>query len=301
MFDVIIVGGGPAGLTAALYASRAGLSALVLERFSPGGQAAATFRIENYPGFKDVSGLELAEEFEKQARAAGAKIVLEEAVELGLSGKIKKVKTRNNTYEAKAVILALGSDYKKLGVPGEVEFTGHGVSYCATCDGNFFKGRDVAVVGGGNTAVSDAVELARICRRVTLIHRHGNLGAEAALTRRLLPLENVAVLYNCEVKEILGADKVERVRLRGSESGEESELATSAVFVAVGLRPNSDIINDGIEKHGGFIAADEEGATGIDGVFVAGDLREKKLHQIVTAIADGANAAYLAQNYLQSL
>ena len=299
MFDVIIIGGGPAGLTAAIYTARAGLSARVLEKLSPGGQAAATFRIENYPGFRNISGMDLANDLAEHARAAGAGIVMEEATGLELSGDIKRIRTGTGQYEAKAVVLALGSRYRKLEVPGEAELTGHGVSYCATCDGNFFRDRDVAVVGGGNTAVGDAVQLAKICRHVILIHRRDELRADYTLRRQLAALPNVTVRYGEQVEEILGSQRVERLRLKGRESGEIHDVDVSGIFVAIGMQPNSEIIREDILLPGGFVRADENGVTALPGVFAAGDLREKRLHQIVTALSDGANAAYSAQLYLQ--
>ena len=299
MFDVIIIGGGPAGLTAAIYTARAGLSSRVLERLSPGGQAAFTFRIENYPGFRNISGTELADDLAGHARAAGAEIVIEEAAGLELSGDIKRIRTDSGQYEARAVILAQGARHRELGIPGEKERTGRGVSYCATCDGNFFRNREVAVVGGGNTAVGDAVQLAKICRHVTLIHRRDGLRADYSLRRQLSALPNVTVLYSRQVEEILGPGRVESLRLKDLKSGEIHALEVSGIFVAIGMQPNSEQIPKDILLPGGFVRADENGITSLPGVFAAGDLREKRLHQIVTALADGANAAYSAQLYLQ--
>lgn len=299
MFDVIIIGGGPAGLIAAIYTARAGLSTLVLERLAVGGQAAYTYQIENYPGFKNISGMELAEDFEKHTKAAGTEIKIEEAIELDLTANIKIVKTRSNRYEAKSVILAQGSQHKKLSVPGEEELAGHGVSYCATCDGNFFRNRAVAVVGGGNTAIGDAIQLANICRHVTLIHRRETFSAMVPLKKQLLALSNVTVLYNHEVLQIIGSNKVEKLQLKNLKTGEMDFITVDGIFVAVGMKPNSEIIKDQLLLSNGYVKADENGVTPIPGVFVAGDLREKVLHQIVTALSDGANAAYSAQLYLQ--
>lgn len=300
MFDVIIVGGGPAGLTSAIYTSRAGLSTLVVEQMSLGGQAALTYQIDNYPGFKNISGAELASDFEAHVRDAGAKVVMEEVTGLRLDGECKTVTTPSGQYEAKAVILALGSDRKKLGIPGEEEFSGRGVSYCATCDGNFFRNRNVAVVGGGNTAVEYAVELSELCRQVTLIYHGEQLSAMYSLKKQLSDRPNVTVLYRQEIQEILGSQKVERVRLKETRTGEESFLSLDGVFIAIGMKPNSGLIDGKILLPGGFIKADENGVTPIPGVFAAGDLRKKQLYQIVTAMSDGANAAYSAQRYLQN-
>jgi len=299
MFDVIVVGGGPAGLTSAIYTSRAGLSTLIVEKLSLGGQAALTYRIDNYPGFKNISGAELAADFASHVEASGVKTAMEEATALRLDGKYKTVVTGSNQYEAKALILALGSERRKLGVPGEEEFSGRGVSYCATCDGNFFRGKDVAVVGGGNTAAEYAAGLSEICRHVDLVYHGDRLSAMESLKKQIFGKPNVTVLYHREARRILGSQKVERLELEDTKSGERDDLPVDGVFIAVGMEPNSKMIDGNLLLSGGFIDADENGVTRIPGVFAAGDLRKKQLYQIVTAMSDGANAAYSAQLYLQ--
>lgn len=299
LWDVAVVGGGPAGLTAAIYASRAGLSVLVLEGLVPGGQAATTYQIENYPGFQNITGDQLAKEFTEHARASGAEILLEKAEKLELEGGTKAVRTAKNRYEAKTVILAQGARHRKLNVPGEDEFSGRGVSYCATCDGNFFRGRDVAVIGGGNTAVGDAVQLAKTCRHVTVVYHGDRLGAMPYLEKQMNGLPNITVLRRRETVEIQGNGRVERVRVRNLETGDTEDIPVGGVFVSVGMQPNAELVEGRLKLAKGFVEAGENGVTSLPGVFVAGDLRAKELHQIVTALSDGANAAYSAQLYLQ--
>lgn len=299
MFDVIIVGGGPAGLTAAIYTARAGLSTLVLEKTMLGGQTSLTYRIDNYPGFKDIYGAELAADFEEHVRDAGATVVLEEAVELELKGDVKAVRTARGRYEGRALILALGSGRKKLGIPGEEEFVGRGVSYCATCDGGFFKNKTVAVVGGGNTAISSAVGLAELCSQVFLLYHGEELSAMHSLTEQLEKHSNIKILTHREVEQILGSGQVKQLKVRNLETGGTELMNTDGIFIAIGMKPNSELLDRELLLPSGFIRSEETGVTPIPGVFAAGDLREKALYQIVTAMSDGANAAQSAQRYLQ--
>jgi thioredoxin reductase (NADPH) len=300
MYDVIIAGGGPAGLAAAIYTAHAGLSTVVFERMFLGGTAATTYRIDNYPGFKNISGQELADEFKTHAEAAGVLIKMEAVSAFKLDGKTKQIVTADGIYEAGSVILACGSDRRKLGIPGEEKFSGHGVSYCATCDGNFFRKREVAVVGGGNSAAGYAVELAAICAHVTLIYHGKELKAEYSLRKQLESLPDVTILYRHEVRKIEGDTAVHQLVLENLDTAELITLPAAGVFVAIGVKPNSELLPRELLTPDGFIEAPENGVTSIPGVFVAGDLRKKQLYQIVTALSDGANAAYSAQKYLQT-
>jgi thioredoxin reductase (NADPH) len=300
VYDVIIAGGGPAGLAAAIYMAHAEFSTILFERMALGGTAAATYRIDNYPGFKNISGQELADEFKAHAEDAGAIIKMENITGFKLDGDIKKVLTAQGTYDARTVILACGSDRKKLGISGEEEFAGHGVSYCATCDGNFFRKRDVAVVGGGNSAVSYAVELAAICSHVTLVYHGRELKAEYQLRKKLESLPDITVLYRHEVREIQGDTAVRRLVVEDIDTGMQNILAVAGIFVAIGIKPNSELLPPVLLDSDGFIQAPESGVTSLPGVFAAGDLRRKQLYQIVTALSDGANAAYSAGVYLHN-
>ncbi len=300
MHDVIIIGGGPAGLTAAIYAKRAGYTALLIEGGTPGGQAATTPDIENWPGSKSVAGPDFAMNLYEQSKALGTDVAFETVTGLADGGTHKTVTTPRNVYDARAVIIANGVRRRKLEVPGEETLAGRGVSYCATCDGNFFRGRTVAVIGGGNTALEDALFLANICPKVYLIHRRNEFKAEKHLTDALAEASNIECLMEHKVLEILGEDKVETISLEGPKG--QVSLPVSGVFAAVGLIPDNAPFSPPLELDAhGYIIAGEDTHTNVPGVFAAGDTRVKNLRQLVTAAADGAAAAHGAGLYLQQL
>lgn len=300
MKDVIIVGSGPAGLAAAIYAKRAGLDMLVVEKnYTSGGQVLTTYEVDNYPALPGINGFDLGMKMREHADGLGAEFVEAEVTEVVSEGAVKRVVTDNGTYEAAAVILAMGAHHAKLEVPGEEELSGMGVSYCATCDGAFFKDKDVAVVGGGDVAVEDAIFLARTSRKVYLIHRRDSLRAAKSLQEKLTVLPNVEMIWDSVAERILGNGQTEGLVLQNVKSGEEKELAVQGVFVAVGIRPNSgDICKEAAKDEKGYYIAGEDCATSVPGIFAAGDIRTKQLRQIVTATADGANAVAGVQNYL---
>lgn len=302
MYDVLILGGGPAGYTAALYCARAGLQACVLETFAPGGQMGTTDTIENYPGFPDgVSGFDLAQSMQKQAERFGAKTVLDSVETVDLKGSVKRVTGQSGeTYEAKTVILATGAAPRELGLPNEQSLRGKGVSYCATCDGMFYRGKDVIVVGGGNTAAADAIYLSKLCKSVTLVHRRDKLRASGEYKRPLASAQNIRIIWDSVVVAIEG-DPVTGVQLKNVKTGELQAVPCSGVFVAIGNVPNTSLLIDQVALTGnGYIDADEDTCTSIPGVFAAGDVRRKPLRQVVTAVADGAVAAHMAEEYLSS-
>ena len=292
MTDVIIIGAGAAGLTAAIYCTRAGLSALVFDKNMVGGQVSITNEIENFPAFEKITGSEFADRIYRQALQMGAQVEFDEVITCDLSGEIKTIVTSSGSYDCRAVILATGAQRRKLGCPGEEVFTGRGVSYCATCDGAFFKGKTAVVVGGGNTALEDALYLSGLCSRVTLIHRRDRFRGEKRLADRLMQKDNIHVIWNSAVSEILGERTVTGVRLKDTQTGEETDFETDAVFVAIGLDPDTGIFRNVLKlDSAGYIAAGEDCKTSLQGVFVAGDNRSKPLRQIITAAADGAVAA----------
>ena len=291
-YDVVIVGAGPGGLSAAIYARRAGLKTLVFERATEGGQITLTNMVEDYPGFSTISGEELAEKFVDHAREFGVKFANEEVMELSLQGDLKKIKTdMGNEYTAKVVIMATGSNPRKLGVPGENEFVNRGVSYCAVCDGSFFKGKEVVVIGGGDSAVEEGIYLSKIASKVRIIHRRDKLRAQKIVQERAFKIPNIEFIWDTVVTEIGGKDAVEYVTLKNVKSGETSKLETSGVFIYVGLVPNSELVKNVVDvDQNGFIFTDEHMETNVKGVYAVGDVRKTILRQVVTAAADGAIA-----------
>ncbi len=301
MHDLIIVGGGPAGLNAALYAARGGIDAILFEKMFAGGQMVNTSELDNYIGFPDgIGAVELAMNMETQAKNVGATIIYEEIIEMQLNGKIKRVITAKQSYEAKTIILCMGAQPRMLGVDGEERLRGKGVSYCATCDGALYKDKSVAVVGGGDTALEDALFLARYCERVYLIHRRDSFRGAKILADKVLECPNVELILNSVVDKIEGEDAVEKMALRNAETGELTELAVSGIFIAVGTKPNTGLVKGQLQLDNGYIDAAEDTKTSEAGVFAAGDIRKKPLRQVITAAADGAVAVYSAMKYLDT-
>lgn len=299
MYDLIIIGSGPAGLSAAVYGRRAGFSTLVIEK-NPmsGGQVLNTYEVDNYLGLPGINGFDMGMKFREHAEKMQAEFMEADVLGIEDMGDLKLVKTAEGDYEAKAVIIASGASHSHLGVPGEEELSGMGVSYCATCDGAFFRGKTVAVVGGGDVAVEDAIFLARACEKVYLIHRRDSLRAAQSLQNTMLALPNVEVCWNSVVESINGEGKVQSITLLHKNGGQENELAVQGVFIAVGIKPNSEsFITNIAADEKGYLIAGEDCTTSMPGVFAAGDIRTKKLRQIVTAVADGANAVEGIQEY----
>lgn len=333
-YDLVIVGSGPAGLAAAIYAQRARLNTLVIEKeMMSGGQVLSTYEVDNYPGLPGINGFDLGmklrqhadqleavfcedevegielvkaeeQQGEEQLQAAELREISDSmmsksaAEKTGNSAVMKRIIGKKDTYYGKTVIIASGAMHSKLGVPGEEEFGGMGVSYCATCDGAFFRKKVTAVVGGGDVAIEDAIFLARMCEQVYLIHRRDQLRGARSLQEKLFALDNVTVLWDTVVEEIRGDGKVNSLAVKNVKTQEQSELSVDGVFVAVGITPNSQPFSQLLTLDHGYIAADETCETGVPGVFAAGDVRKKQLRQIVTAVADGANAVTSAERYL---
>jgi len=299
-YDVVIIGGGPAGLTAGLYASRAKLSSLLVEKGLVGGQIANAERVENYPGFPEgISGVELGQLMHQQATKYGLKTLLAEVTGIELQGEQKVIRTTEGDFMAKVVIIAGGSERQKLGVPGEEEFVGKGVSYCATCDAAFFREQPVAVVGGGDAAITEALHLAKFASRVTVIHRRDQLRASRILQEKASSEPKIEFRWNSIVEKIAGGDLVKGIRLRQVKTGEESALEVAGIFMSIGLKPNTDYLKSILSLDvTGLIITDEKMETKIPGIFAAGDIRHNSARQVITAAGDGATAAIYAEKFI---
>ena len=300
VYDMIIVGGGPGGYTAAFYAARAGLDTVVLEKLSAGGQMALTHQIDNYPGFEDgIDGFYLAEKMQKQAERFGAKSEYAEVIRMDLKASPKVIETSEGIFCGKTAVLATGDNPRELGIDHETELVGRGIAYCAAGDGMFYRGKTVVVVGGGNSAAADALLLSRIAKKVIIVHRRDNLRATKIYHEPLMNAENVEFRWNSTVSELLYGDRLTGVRLKDVHTGEETELVADGVFVSVGRKPATELLADQIElDKGGYIAAGETTETNIPGVYAVGDVRTKLLRQVVTAVADGAMAVHMAEEYI---
>ena len=303
IYDVIIIGGGPAGYTAALYAARAGLDTLVVEKMGPGGQMALTDIIDNYPGFEDgIDGITLGMKMQAGAERFGVGTAYAEVFSVELEGKIKKLSTTDGELFAKTVIIATGADPRKLGIEGEDSLVGRGLHYCAHCDGRFYKGKTVMVVGGGNSAVSDALYLSHLAQRVIVVHRRDTLRATKIYHDPLMRADNVEFLWNSAIEDYVVNGRLVGARVKDLKSGEVSEVLIDGLFVSIGRKPSTDLFVGQLAlDESGYIIADEECATSEEGVFVAGDVRTKTLRQVVTAVADGAVAADAAERYISLL
>jgi thioredoxin reductase (NADPH) len=301
-YDIAIIGGGPAGLSAGIYGARAKLSTVIIEKMYPGGQAAITHLIENYPGFVDgIGGSELTESMKNQAERFGAKILNGEVEDIKKQASLFYVKLKSETVEAKSIILAMGAEPRKLDVKGEKEFTGQGVSYCATCDGAFYTDMPIMVIGGGDTAIEEAIYLTRFASSVTVVHRRDQLRATKILQDRAFKNEKIKFIWDSVVKEIKGKDMVEEVVLKNVKTGEESSVFVNGVFSAVGYVPNTASIKGLVKLNDrGYVITDDKMATDIPGIFAAGGIREKSLRQVVTAVSDGAIAAVEAEKYIEN-
>lgn len=301
VYDMIIIGGGPAGYTAALYAARAGLEVLLFEKTSVGGQMALTGEIDNYPGFDDgIDGFSLGIKMQHGAERFGAKTIYAEVKNLQLSDKIKVVETGDGVFYARTIVISTGATPRQLGIEGEREFFGRGVHYCAHCDGRFYKDKTVVVIGGGNSAVQDALYLSRLAKKVYLVHRRNSLRASKIYHEPLMSSNNVEILWNSAVSEILFDERLYASKIKNLLSEEQKEIICDGIFVSIGRKPATELVKNKLSlDENGYIIADESTKTSIDGVYAVGDVRTKSLRQIVTAVADGAVAAYEAEQYLE--
>ena len=300
MLDLIIIGAGPAGLSAAVYAARAELDFVVIEGSGmQGGQVLTTYDVDNYLGLPGIGGFDMGMKFAEHAKKLGVNFVTENVMSMDVQGDIKTVKTEKNTFEAKTVIIATGAVHRKAGIPGEEEFTGRGVSYCATCDGAFFRNKVTAVVGGGDVAVEDALYLSRMCGKVYLIHRRDEFRAAKSLVNKAKAAENIELVLDSVVDKIEGENKVKSISVRNKKDDSVREFGVDGVFFAVGMQPVTAFVDKAVDMdEAGYIKAGEDCATNIPGVYAAGDIRTKQLRQIITAAADGANAVTSVEKYI---
>lgn len=299
IYDLIIIGSGPAGLSAAIYAQRARLDALVIEKeMMSGGQVLTTYEVDNYPGLPGINGFDLGMKFREHADRLGARFAEDQVLQVEKTEEGFLVKGEKEIYRTRTVLIATGAAHRKLGVPGEERLAGLGVSYCATCDGAFFRDKVTAVAGGGDVALEDAIFLSRICRKVYLIHRRDELRGAKSLQEAVMALDNVEILWDTVIEEIQGDGQVESLKLKNKKTGEERDLPVQGVFIAVGITPNSQAFEGTVEMDRGYIIAGEDCRTSVPGILAAGDVRTKQLRQIVTAAADGANAVTSAEQQI---
>lgn len=300
IYDLAILGAGPAGISAAIYAARARLNTLWIERkFAQGGQIVDTYEVDNYPGLPGINGMDLGEKMAAHAEKMGLSPLRENVVSVEDEDGIKVIRTKKNEYRARAVILAFGAAHRTLGIPGEESLSGMGVSYCATCDGAFFRDRTVAVIGGGNVAAEDAILLSRTCKKVYVIHRRDQMRADQILQEKLFACENVEMIWDTVPVSIEGEEMVSGIKLQNKKTGEERELPLDGVFIAVGIVPNTELFRNLVKlDESGYIVAGEDCVTSTPGIFAAGDIRTKQLRQVITAAADGANAVTSAERIL---
>lgn len=302
VYDLVIIGSGPAGLSAAVYAQRACLDTLIIEKTGmSGGQILTTTEVDNYPGMPGIGGFDLGMKMREHVDNLNGQFHTGEVTEITDKHEVKEIHLDDgSTIATRTIIIATGASHRKLGIPGEAEFTGAGVSYCATCDGAFFRGKTTAVIGGGDVAVEDAIFLARLCEKVYVIHRRDSFRAAKVLSEKLLAQENVEVLWNCTPVSITGEGNVQTLTIHHKDTDEDQDLAVDGVFIAVGMEPNTDIYKNLVTTDKtGYIVADETCRTNVPGIFAAGDIRTKQLRQVVSAASDGANAVYSVQRYLE--
>lgn len=299
IYDVIIIGGGPAGLTAAIYTRRSGFKVLLLERLLCGGQMNLTSKIENYPGLGEVNGYDLSMKMEQQAKEFGVEIRYEEVINANLNGKVKAIQTSKEMYYSKTVVISTGANERKLGIKDEDSLIGRGLSYCATCDGNFYKGKDVAIIGGGNSAIADLLALKNIANKIYLIYRGEKLKASKIYLDKLNTMQNLNIFYNTNIQKVNYTQNIESLDLKNSKTNEEFNIKIDGLFIAIGRVPNTDLFKGQLNlDENNYIIADESTKTNIDGVYAVGDVRSKLLRQIVTATSDGANASKSIEEYL---